>query len=165
MGIIPLEKEFIEIITDNQGIILKVCRMYCNDTTDSEDLFQEIVLQLWRSYPKYKGDAKVSTWMYRVALNTAITRLRKSSKRKDIYPLTDQHYDLPESDSRRLDIEYDHELRVAINALNKFDRALVMLYLDEKSYKEMAEILEISESNIGVKISRIKQKLKEIINP
>lgn len=160
-----MEKEFIKIISDHQGIILKVCRMYCHDRTDSEDLFQEIVLQLWRSYPKYNGTAKVSTWMYRVGLNTAITSLRKNSRRRDTYALSEKDNEFPQSDNERIDIEYDKELQTAIDALNKFDKALVMLYLDEKSYKEMAEILGISESNIGVKISRIKQKLKEILNP
>ncbi len=160
-----LEKEFIKIISDHQGIILKICRMYCNERNDSEDLFQEIVLQLWRSYPKYNGTAKVSTWMYRIGLNTAITRLRKNSRRRDNYPLSDKDSEFPQSDSTRIDIEYDKELQAAIHTLNKFDKALVMLYLDEKSYKEMAEIMGITESNIGVKISRIKQKLKEILNP
>ena len=103
--------------------------------------------------------------MYRVALNTAITRLRKSSKRKDVFPLDDHHYNVPDTGTKRMDIEYDLELQTAIDQLNKFDRALVMLYLDEKSYKEMSEIMEISESNIGVKINRIKQKLKEILKP
>lgn len=103
--------------------------------------------------------------MYRVGLNTAITRLRKNSRRQDIYPLSDKDNEFPQSDNQRIDIEYDKQLQTAIDTLNKFDKALVMLYLDEKSYKEMAEIMGISESNIGVKISRIKQKLKEILNP
>jgi RNA polymerase sigma-70 factor (ECF subfamily) len=160
-----LEKEFIKIISEHQGIIFKVCRMYRDTESDSEDLFQEIVLQLWRSFPNYKGTAKVSTWMYRIGLNTAITRFRKNSKRQDIYRLSDTDYELAQSESKRIDIEYDRELQTAIDTLNKFDKALVLLYLDEKSYKEMAEIMGITESNIGVKISRIKQKLKAILNP
>ncbi|HCN83064.1 MAG TPA: RNA polymerase subunit sigma-70 [Sphingobacteriaceae bacterium] len=160
-----MEKEFIKIISEHQAIILKTCRMYCNDQLDSEDLFQEIILQLWRSYPKFNGASKVSTWMYRIGLNTAITRLRKNSRRRDTYPLSDKENEFPESDMKRIDLEYDRELQAAIDTLNKFDKALVMLYLDEKSYKDMAEIMGISESNIGVKINHIKQKLKTILNP
>jgi RNA polymerase sigma-70 factor (ECF subfamily) len=160
-----LEKEFTNIISTHQGIILKVCRMYCNDRDDSEDLFQEIVLQLWRSYPAFKADAKVSTWMYRIGLNTAITRLRKNSRKPLTQSLSIEHQNLKDPLPQRIDIEYGEELQTAINMLNKLDKALVMLYLDEKNYKEIAEIIGISESNVGVKINRIKKKLQEIINP
>jgi RNA polymerase sigma-70 factor (ECF subfamily) len=160
-----LEKQFIQVITEHQGIILKVCRMYCSDREDSKDLFQEIVLQLWKSYPKFNGTAKISTWMYRLALNIAITRLRKNSRRPGTSPLGDQHLEFPDQKSQRIDIEYGHELQLAIDSLNKFDKALMLLYLDEKSYKEMAEIMELSETNVGVKIGRIKQKLKEKLKP
>jgi RNA polymerase sigma-70 factor (ECF subfamily) len=139
--------------------------MYCNDRDDSEDLFQEIVLQLWRSYPAFKADAKVSTWMYRIGLNTAITRLRKNSRKPLTQSLSIEHQNLKDPLPQRIDIEYGEELQTAINMLNKLDKALVMLYLDEKNYKEIAEIIGISESNVGVKINRIKKKLQEIINP
>lgn len=161
---IKLETEFIKTITEHRGILVKVCRMYCNDPLDSEDLFQEMVLQLWKSYPKYNGSAKISTWMYRIALNTAITRLRKNSRRPLTSGLTDKHLELSDPVSRRMDMEYEQELQQAINSLNRFDRALMLLYLEEKSYKEMAEIMDLSESNIGVKIGRIKQKLKLKLN-
>jgi len=123
--------------------------MYCANKDDREDLFQEIVLQLWRSYPSFKGEAKVSTWMYRKPL----TR-----------PLSVDHQNLKDTAEHRIDLEYATELQTAINLLNNFDKALVMLYLDEKSYKEIAEIMAITESNVGVKINRIKRKLQEIIN-
>lgn len=132
---------------------------------DSQDLFQEIVLQLWRSYPGFKGDSKVSTWMYRVALNTAITRLQKNKRRPDSFRLSADDHRVSTPDDRRIDIEYGHELQRAIDMLNKFDKAIMMLYLDEKTYKEMGEIMGITESNIGVKINRIKIKLKDILNP
>lgn len=132
---------------------------------DSQDLFQEIVLQLWKSYPGFKGDSKVSTWMYRVALNTAITRLQKNKRRPDNFRLSSDDHSVPIPDDKRIDIEYGHELQRAIDLLNKFDKALMMLYLDEKTYKEMGEIMGITESNIGVKINRIKIKLKDILNP
>lgn len=139
--------------------------MYCDDPDDREDLFQEIVLQLWSSYGAFKGESKFTTWMYRVALNTAITRLRKWKRRPDNARFSMVEHNIPQPEDDRPDLEFDHELQTAIGTLNKFDKALVMLYLDEKSYSEMAEIMSISESNIGVKINRIKSKLKAILNP
>lgn len=139
--------------------------MYCDDIQDSEDLFQEIVLQLWKSYSGFKGESKVSTWMYRVALNTAITRLRKAKRRPDYLRIIHDNVNVADGGSDRLDLQYDVELQLAINTLNKFDRALMMLYLDEKSYSEISEIMGITESNVGVKINRIKNKLKSILNP
>jgi RNA polymerase sigma-70 factor, ECF subfamily len=158
-----LEKEFINIISAHQGVILKVCRMYCNDREDSEDLFQEIVLQLWRSYPAFRGDAKLSTWIYRIGLNMAITRLRKQLRKPVTLPISMEHQNFTEMSSQRMDVEYGTELQAAIDTLNKFDKALLLLYLDEKSYKEIAEIIGLSESNVGVKINRIKRRLKEMI--
>jgi len=160
-----LEKSFLKDINEHQGIILKVCSMYCNDRDDSEDLFQEIVLQLWKSYSGFKGDAKISTWMYRVALNTAITGLRKTKRRPDNQRLDNDKLNIAEVTDNRMDIQFGAELQQAINMLNRVDRALMMLYLDEKSYSEIAEIMGISESNVGVKINRIKNKLKSILNP
>lgn len=157
---------FVHIIEENQGIIFKVCRMYCTNQDDIEDLFQEIALQLWKSYPTFRNDAKVSTWIYRIALNTTISGLRKKGKSRIAFQqLSAIHHNLPENVPKRIDMEWDHELQAAINTLNKFDKSLLMLYLDEKSYKEMAEILEISENSVGVKINRIKKKLKEKLNP
>ncbi len=139
--------------------------MYCSDNTDAEDLFQEILLQLWKAYPQFNRTSKVSTWMYRVGLNTAITRLRKNNRRPSFEELVPVHHTLPETGIQRLDILFDRDLQQAIDRLDKLDRALLMLYLDEKSYKEIAEIMGLSESNVGVKVNRIKKKLKEIMNP
>jgi RNA polymerase sigma-70 factor (ECF subfamily) len=160
-----LEKSFLRDIHEHQGIILKVCSMYCDDRDDSQDLFQEIVLQLWKSYSRFKGEAKVSTWMYRVALNTAITRLRKTKRRPDNQRLDKDDFNITEVANSRLDIQFNSELQQAIDMLNRFDRALMMLYLDEKSYSEIGEIMGISESNVGVKLNRIKNRLKSILNP
>lgn len=160
-----MEKDFLKDISDHQGIILKVCRMYCSDVEESEDLFQEILLQLWRSYPKFKGESKISTWIYRVGLNTAITRLRKNNRKINTREIIDADFNLPSIGNERVDIELGRDLQMAIDALNKFDKAIMLLYLDEKSYQEMAEIMGISETNIGVKINRIKKKLKEILKP
>lgn len=160
-----MEPEFLSAINENQGILFKVCRIYCSDNTDAEDLFQEILLQLWRSYPRFNRVSKVSTWMYRIALNTAITRLRKLNRSPRLQELSFIQNSIPEHTPSRLDILFDKELQSAISSLDKLDKALVMLYLDEKSYKEIAEIMNLSESNVGVKINRIKKKLKEKMNP
>jgi RNA polymerase sigma-70 factor (ECF subfamily) len=160
-----LEKAFMNDIQDHRGVILKVCRIYSNNRDDFDDLFQEIVLQLWRSYTSFKGESRISTWMYRVALNTAITRLHKSKRRPDSDYLSPFHHNQPDSAEDRIDMLYERELQTAIDTLNKFDRALLMLYLDEKTYQEMAEIMEISENYIGVKINRIKNQLKNIFTP
>ena len=160
-----MQQEFIDTIAIHQPIILKVCRMYCTEKDDREDLFQEIVLQLWRSYPSFKGEAKISTWMYRISINTAITSLRKNSRKPVTQALSAEHENINEITEQRIDVEYARELQLAINILSKIDKALVMLYLEEKSYKEIAEILGISESNVGVKINRIKKKLQELIKP
>ena len=139
--------------------------MYCSDNTDAEDLFQEMLLHLWKAYPQFNRDSKVSTWMYRIGLNTAITRLRKNNRRPQFQELLSVHNSMPEAGTQRMDLLFDKELQQAINSLNKLDKALLMLYLDEKSYKEIAEIMGFSESNVGVKINRIKKRLKEIMNP
>lgn len=159
-----MEKEFVKTITQHQGIIHKVCRLYCDHKDDSEDLFQEIVLQLWLSYSTFKQSSLVSTWMYKVALNTAITRLRKVTSRKKMESLSFDQYELAEEEGDTSVVEKEMALSKAINQLNKFDKAIVLLYLEDKNYQEMAEIMGISESYIGVKLNRIKKKLKELLN-
>ncbi|TCK85575.1 RNA polymerase sigma factor [Albibacterium bauzanense] len=159
-----MEEEFLKSINQYQGIIIKVCRMYCDDNEDAEDLFQDILFQLWKSWPTFNSDSKVSTWMYRIGLNTAITRLRKNKQRPLFQSLTLAQHSIPNDSSQRLDILFDEELQNAIASLNKMDKGIVMLYLDEKSYKEIAEIMGLTESNVGVKINRIKEKLRKTIN-
>ncbi len=141
--------------------MFKICRMYCTDNDDVNDLFQDMLLQLWQAWPTFKGTAKLTTWMYRVCLHTAIARLRKSSRSPILQTLTLAQHTMPDVGPQRLDILFDSELQAAIDGLDRIDKALIMLYLDEKSYKEIAEIMDLSESNVGVKINRIKAKLKE----
>ena len=159
-----MEEEFLKSINQYQGIIIKVCRMYCNDNEDAEDLFQDILFQLWKSWPTFNSDSKVSTWMYRIGLNTAITRLRKNKQKPLFQSLSVSQHSIPNDLSQRLDILFDEELQTAIASLNKIDKGIVMLYLDERSYKEIAEIMGLTESNVGVKINRIKEKLRKTIN-
>lgn len=138
--------------------------MYCDDNEDAEDLFQDILFQLWKSWPTFNSESKVSTWMYRIGLNTAITRLRKNKQKPPFQSLSLAQHSIPNDPSQRLDILFDEELQNAIASLNKMDKGIVMLYLDEKSYKEIAEIMGLTESNVGVKINRIKEKLRKTIN-
>lgn len=159
-----MEEEFLKSVNKHQGIIFKVCRMYCSDNIEAEDLFQEILLQLWKSWPRFNQNSTVSTWIYKIGLNTAITRLRKKNMKPLHHGLTKAQNNIADASSERLDITFEKELQEAIVGLDKVDKALVMLYLDEKTYKEIAEIMGLSENNVGVKINRIKKKLKTKIS-
>ncbi len=153
------EKEFAQLIKDNQGLIIKVSRLYTNSLEDEEDLFQEIVLQLWRSYGSFKGNSKISTWMYRVALNTAITLFRKKSKSPLTNELDINHKDFVEDDDEKQ--QQISLLYTVIKTLPNIERAIVMMYLDDLPYKDIAENLGITEVNARVKMNRLKKTLKE----
>lgn len=157
------ESEFSELIEQNQGIVWKVCRSYTNNEADSEDLFQEIVLQLWKSHRSFKGDSKFTTWMYRVALNTAISLYRKRKKRGFTTELEDQYIKVAEDSEAQEREEKIGQLYWAIKQLSEIERALTLMYLDEIPYREISETLGISEVNARVKMNRIKGKLKEIM--
>ena len=158
------ETEFTELIESNQGIVHKVCRIYSDSPAAHEDLFQEIVLQLWKSFDSFKGDSKFSTWMYRVGLNTAITLIRKKNKLIPTSSIDSQPYfDLKAVEH---DDEKEERLKLlykAIKKLNDVERALVLLYLEDMPYKEIAQTLGISEVNARVKMNRAKDKLKEMM--
>lgn len=156
-----MEKEFLEVIHDHQKIVYKVCRVYRDNREDQEDLFQEIVYQLWKSYPGFKGESKVSSWIYRIALNTAIAVYRKSKISIDYY----QEFPEPIHPSNEKTIsENEERLFWALRKLNDAEKAVISLYLEDFSYREIAAITGLSENNIGVRLNRIKNKLKEILN-
>ena len=136
--------------------------MYCHSSEDRQDLFQDIVLQLWRAFPKFRNEAKVSTWMYRIALNTAITRLRKESKRPHPQDIDKDILQIPSPD---LSVREEQltSMMLAIDGLSDVEKAIVLLYLEDQSYKEIAEVMGMSESNVGYKINRIKHKLRHTI--
>lgn len=157
-------KIFTELVEKNQGIIHKVCRIYTDDKDSHDDLFQEIVLQLWRSYDSFKGDSKFSTWMYRVSLNTAITLIRKKTKSSETDFNEAQFLNLKSDDKDEFLEERITLLYAAIRLLNDVERALVLLFLEDLPYKDIAETLGISEVNARVKMNRIKIKLKEIMS-
>lgn len=156
------EKSFIELINRHQGIIHKVCMMYENDREAREDLFQEIVLQLWKSYPTFRGDAKITTWMYRIALNTAISGLRKQNRSIQTQDLNEYHLNLsePEPDNREEDFE---RLQWGIRQLSEIERAMIMMALDEVPYDEIAETIGITQNNVRVRMNRIREKLRKIL--
>ena len=160
-----MEKEtFIRVIKDNQNLIYKICFTYCQHPENRKDLQQEILMQLWNSFSKFDGRVKVSTWIYRVALNTAISFYRNDWKHTSkkvrldtsVIALTHVAEDAEQDD--RIVMLY----RV-IEGLNEMDKALILLYLEDTSYKDMADILGLSETNVATKISRIKKYLKEKI--
>ena len=157
-------KIFTELVEKNQGIIHKVCRIYTDDKDSHDDLFQEIVLQLWRSYDSFKGDSKFSTWMYRVSLNTAITLIRKKTKSSETDFNEAKFLNLKSEDKDEFLEERITLLYAAIRLLNDVERALVLLFLEDLPYKDIAETLGISEVNARVKMNRVKIKLKEIMS-
>ena len=153
------EKEFISLINQHQKIVFKVCNLYMDRHSDREDLFQEITLQAWKAYDNFRGYAKFSTWLYRVALNTAITYFRKEKRNPGIFS-TDIVPDQPEENIDPVE-EQLKLMYIAIGQLSKIDKALVMLYLEDYSYIEIGDMMGITPNNVAVKMNRIKIKLKE----
>ena len=161
MSVKPLVNDFAILIQNNKGLIYKVANTYCQDEEDRKDLIQEITIQLWSSFASYKQTYKLSTWMYRVALNVAISHYRKDKKRRDNNAPFDDT--LIEIEDRSNDIEFSENiilLQQFISELKTLEKALMLLYLDDKSYREISEIMNISETNVSTRIGRIKDKLK-----
>ncbi|TXF78921.1 RNA polymerase sigma factor [Chryseobacterium sp.] len=159
-----LEKKFLEKMEKHKGVIFKISKIYMDNDDDRKDLFQEITFQVWKAYPTFEGRSEFSTWLYRIALNTAILFLKSEKKRSfiqndevDKFKLNHEEYN--DSEERRLKEMYD-----AINRLNAIDKALIFYYLENYSGKEIAAQMGITEVNARVKLNRAKQKLKEFIN-
>ncbi len=147
-----MEKEFLKVIHDYQRIIYKICNLYRDSREDQEDLFQEIVYQLWKAYPGFKGESKISSWIYRIALNTAIA----------IYYF-EEFPEYTDPDTAKPVSENEEQLFWALRKLNDSEKAVISLYLEDFNYKEIAEITGLSESNVGVRLNRIKNKLKKTV--
>jgi RNA polymerase sigma-70 factor (ECF subfamily) len=158
-------KQFVEIIRTHQRMIFKICNTYCKDPVARKDLEQEIMIQIWQSLKRFDGRVKISTWIYKVALNTAIAFYRNDNKSKmnrleqDVSVISLHDFDEDSVKDERLSVLYGF-----IDDLNEIDKALIVLYLDGNRYREIAEILGISESNVATKINRIKKSLKERIS-
>ncbi|MBC8033292.1 MAG: sigma-70 family RNA polymerase sigma factor [Chitinophagaceae bacterium] len=158
-----MDKEFVNMVNANRGIIYKVCNLYFSEEEDKRDLFQEIVLQLWKSYPSFAKMSLLSTWIYRVALNTAISSFRRAKVKPSCKPISVLEFDIPDLVQSAKQNERLHLLMDAIQHLSKVEKAVILLYLEEKSYEEMSDIMGVSKTNIGTKINRIKTKLETII--
>jgi RNA polymerase sigma-70 factor (ECF subfamily) len=155
------QTEFLRLVEQHRGIIVRICSIYARQPQEREDLFQEVIVQLWRAWPSFKGLSKFSTWLYRIALNTSISGLRK--KQTDLVYM--DHLQLPERahEDDQLKQEQLSALYRAIRLLPEIDRAVVMLFLEDHSYEEMEEILGISQGALRVKMARAKEKLKRTI--
>ncbi|KNB60707.1 RNA polymerase sigma factor [Chryseobacterium aquaticum] len=159
-----IEQEFLQKIEKHKGIIFKISKMYMDNKDDREDLFQEITYQVWKAYSGFRGDSQFSTWLYRIALNTAIVFLKSEKKRSFIenedftdYKIIQDEYDLEKEE--KMAVMYN-----AINQLNPIDKAFIFYYLEDFSGKEIAEQMGISEGNVRVKMNRAKNKLKDILH-
>ena len=157
------ESEFVALLEEHQNIVHKICRIYTNNEVDHKDLFQEISIQLWRSFDRFEGKSKFSTWMYRVGLNTAITLYRKNKKRIDTYAINEEINSIELDGYDPAIDEQLNWLHEKIDEFSEIDKALVLLYLENKRYDEIAETLGISTVNARVKMNRIKQRLKKMI--
>ncbi len=156
------EESFTRIIKENEGVIFKITTIYTQNGQDQKDLYQEIVYQLWKSFDSFRNESKISTWMYRIALNTAIGQLKKSKKHSNTTGI-DQ---VVLKQTENYDTEFENRLKMVyehIHQLNILEKGLILLLLEGKKYEEIAEITGLSETNVGTRISRIKQKLKSRI--
>lgn len=160
------EQEFLNIIKDNEQQIQHLCRTYLSREDERKDLYQEIIIQVWRSLPAFKGKAKLSTWIYRIGINTAISYIRKKKTRKDYHAA----YKKEQQTSTKIDDtpyaiknenEQVTELYRAISTLNTSEKAIISMYLEEFSYAEIACVMDITENYVGVKLNRIKKKLSK----
>ncbi|SFO63857.1 RNA polymerase sigma-70 factor, ECF subfamily [Algoriphagus ornithinivorans] len=154
------DQEFVQLIQENQGLIYKITTIYTRDREEQNDLYQEIVYQTWKSFDQFKKASKPSTWLYRVGMNTAITHLNQSKKKVTAVPLEGLRVEIAD-EKDPIKEEKIIQLYAEIRKLNLLDRGIVFLYLEGKSHEEISEIVGISISNVGTRMSRIKQKLKQ----
>lgn len=158
------EKNFVQLVKQHQGLIHKVSLMYETDPEARNDLFQEIVLQLWKSFASFRGEAKITTWMYRIALNTAISGLRRKKRKLPTEDIHDRHLNIsenPDTDHREEDLL---QLQGAIRQLSEIDRAMILMALEEVPYDEIAETMGITQNNVRVRMNRIRERLRKLMN-
>ncbi|NDV78175.1 RNA polymerase sigma factor [Dysgonomonas sp. 511] len=152
------DKQFLDMIRQNEGIIYKVTSFYADKEHPISDLYQEVVINLWKGFPSFRGESKYSTWIYRIALNTCVSFYRRSKRDINYVDIT---MDIPDTVDNNDKIQ---ELYRLIDKLGKIERALVLLYLDDKPYKEISEITGLTVTNVATKLNRIKEKLKQMSN-
>lgn len=158
-----LEKEFLEKIEKHKGVIFKISKMYMDNFDDQKDLFQEITFQVWKAYPTFEGQSQFSTWLYRVALNTAIIFLKSEKKRSFIKNEEVENFKIVADDYEDDQAKKLAKMYKGIQQLNEIDKALIFYYLQDYSGKEIAENMGITEVNARVKLNRAKEKLKQLI--
>ena len=155
-----IEKDFLEVIRTYERVIYKVCYLYTTPNATLNDLYQEVVLNIWKAYPKFRNECKVSTWIYRIALNTCISFIRKEKRIPEFVTLNPEvNGIMDESDPIH---EMLKQLYHLINQLGQLDKSIILLYLEEKSYEEIGEITGLTVTNVATKLSRIKDKLKKM---
>ena len=158
------ETSFLENLNQNMGIVHQVCHTYFRrDAMEREDVFQDIMYQLWKSYPQFKGESKFSTWMYRVALNTAITHIRRSTRTPQNAELTESVAPTLHIDEHMSRVEEVRLLHEAIAALTDIDKAIILLHLEDQNYDEIASITGLTKANVSVRLVRIKRALKDYL--
>ena len=155
------DQEFTRLIRDNKGIIYKICNSYCTDKGDRDDLAQEIIYNLWKSFNNFNAAFKFSTWMYRIALNVAISFYRQEKKFKNHASVPEGLIVFEQTQEDKTEVEKNLELLQGfINELKEVDKAIILLYLDDRSHREIAEITGFTETNVATKINRVKDKLR-----
>lgn len=155
-----LNDTFHQIIEQHKGILFKIAKTYCQNEEDRQDLLQEMMIQIWKSLHKYNSTFAITTWLYRICLNVAISFYRKSATRKHLnIPLVEELTSINNEENNEKQ-EQLSLLERFISELNDLDKALILLYLEDKSYAEISEIMGLSVSNLGTKLGRIKEKLK-----
>jgi RNA polymerase sigma-70 factor (ECF subfamily) len=159
---LKVEEEFVELVNRHKGILYKICNIYFIRDPNKEDYYQEILIRLWKSYPGFRNESSFSTWLYRVALNTAIDIVRKQSLRPGHTALSKDEFSIPEPE-QSIESDKRNKLYQSINYLSDVEKAIIILYLEDYSYKEIAEIIGISESNTGVRINRIKNQITKML--
>lgn len=162
--VVAEEQRFIQLINEHQGLVHKVCLMYESDPDVRNDLFQEIVFQLWKSFRSFRGESKITTWMYRIALNTAISGFRKQTRNVKTEDLKEPHLNISDGwgDDHEEEIQ---RLQWAIRQLSEIERAVIMLALEEVPYEEIAETMGITQNNVRVRMNRIREKLRKLMMP
>jgi RNA polymerase sigma-70 factor (ECF subfamily) len=157
-----VKEEFIALIDKHKGILQKICNIYFYRNPNKEDYYQEMLIRVWKSYPSFQNHSAFSTWLYRVALNTAIDIIRKQNLQPQLTELSKFEYNIPDNEYNA-ESDAKDQLYHAINQLSDFEKAIILLHLEEYSYREIGEIIGISEGNAGVRINRIKNQLIKIL--
>ncbi len=156
------QEEFVQLVNQNQVLLHKVCNLYGHTRHDKEDLFQEIVVQLWKAWPGFRAESKFSTWLYRIALNTAISGLRRKKNHITSYEPEKIPTEIKDDTDHKEQEERLQQLYQSIRKLSEIEKAIVMIYLEDKTYEEMEDILGINQNNLRVKMNRIKEKLRKL---